>query len=293
MLLKNISIGHYQRDSTGCTVFLFAVPATCAYYLCGMAPATRDISVLNYGNLVSQIHGLCFSGGSTFGLAASGGVMQYLQAKGVGLKTPQAMIPIVPAAAIYDCQLGLAPPTETDGMRACERAVSGERLTGQIGAGAGARVGKLFDDAHSMPAGIGHGIVRLDSGLIVEAFAVVNCVGDVIDDKGNILAGARDSRGNFVNSHASILSGKVYRERLLENTTLVAIFTNAALSQSRCYRLAKMGSSGLALSQAPCMTLYDGDIVFAASLGDMQIDDVRLGVMAQEAVRLAVVSAVT
>lgn len=292
MLLENFSIGHYQRENTGCTAFLFDEATTCAYYLCGMAPATRDISVLNQGNLVTQVHGLCFSGGSTFGLAASGGVMDYLQARGVGLQTPSAIVPIVPSAAIYDLKPDVSPPTAQEGRLACENAVRGERQIGRLGAGAGASVGKLFADAKSMAAGFGHGVVRLSSGVIVEAFAVVNCVGDVINEHGEIIAGAQDSEGNFIGSKSRLLLGESYRDKLIENTTLVAILTNAGLSQSRCYRLAKMGSSGLSLSQSPSMTMFDGDIVFGASLGDLEADDVVLGAMAEEAVRLAIVSSV-
>lgn len=292
MLLENLSIGHYHRENTGCTAFLFDQPTTCAYYLCGMAPATRDISLLDRGNLVSQVHGLCLSGGSAFGLAASGGVMDYLQARGVGLQTPNAIVPIVPSAAIYDLKPDINPPTAEEGFLACENAVRGERSIGRIGAGAGASVGKLFADAKSTAAGFGHGVAHLSSGVIVEAFAVVNCVGDVINERGEIIAGARDADGNFIGSKARLLLGESYRDKLIENTTLVAIFTNAGLSQSRCYRLAKMGSSGLSLSQSPSMTMFDGDIVFGASLGDLDADDIVLGAMAEEAVRLAVVSTV-
>jgi L-aminopeptidase/D-esterase-like protein len=296
MMSKNLlMIGHATREdiSSGVTVFILPQMRPCGYWLCGSAPATREVSLLDAAATVPGIDALVFTGGSAFGLDVTRGVMQWLCERGRGFSTSAGVVPIVPTAAIFDLSVGqAAAPTADDAYRACANAVVAQHQQGRIGAGTGASVGKLASSTQSMPGGLGWAEHVCENGLQVLVYAVVNCVGDVIDEQANIIAGAKDKKG-FVNLQSHFMTGQPTCAHLLTqtNTTLVAVFTNAQFDKAQLTRIAKAASAGMARAIRPVFTAYDGDVIFAASTDDIVADEVTVGIIAAELVRQAIVSA--
>lgn len=293
--MRGLKIGHYTDTlhGTGVSVFLFEESAAGGYWICGSAPATHELAALDPDNSVPRCHGLVLTGGSAFGLHAAYGVMQYLQEKNIGHPVPSGVVPIVPAAAIYDLSYkSPVPPTAEHAYTACVHAATDNIERGRVGAGTGATVGKLIPYAKSMGSGIGRAVLAQSDGLEVAAYVVVNSVGDV-HDHGKMIAGARDVHGKFANCEQFLLSGQAENELFSQgNTTLAAVFTNAALEKDVCKRIAKMAVAGLARAISPVFTRFDGDIVFCMSVGDIPASELTVGAMAAEAVRLAIVDAV-
>lgn len=296
--MKGLKVGHYthKEHRTGVSVFLFDQPASGAYVLCGAAPASHELATLEPEASVSVLHGLVLSGGSAFGLFAAEGVIRFLKEAGIGLALPHGgVIPIVPAASVYDLAYGMSmPPSADDAYKACELAHEDNIESGAIGAGTGATVGKIIPNTHHMTSGIGRAEITLSSGLTVVAYAVVNAVGDIRDAGGQIIAGATDDAGHFVDCAKFLVSGQ--GEALLinqrANTTLVSVFTNAAFSKAELKRVAKMGVAGMARAISPVFTDYDGDMVFAISIGDVQASVLSVGSLAAEVIQRAIMDAV-
>ncbi len=294
--MHGLKVGHVTRtaDGTGISVFLFEQQAVGAYLLMGSGPATHELATLNPDTSVSVLHALVLTGGSAFGLYAAEGVMRYLAEHHIGLTLPHGVVPIVPAAAIYDLAYQRAvPPNAQDAYDAAVAATENNLSRGRIGAGTGATVGKLIPDARAMTAGLGCARLTLASGVEVLAYAVVNAVGDVCDRDGNIIAGARLANGEFGNCTQFLLDGHGQAQLLTHgNTTLVAIFTNAAFSKAELQRVTKMAVAGMARAITPIFTCYDGDIAFAISLGKERASPLTVGTLAAEAVQLAIIDAV-
>lgn len=294
--MKALKIGHYTspEHGTGLSVFLFNQPAMGAYHLCGSSPATRELHTLELEGNTEEINGLVLTGGSAFGLGAIDGVMQFLQENNFGKHMPHGgVVPIVPAAAIYDLGVKSAMwPTAEQAYQACLAADELNVSQGRIGAGTGASVGKLIPHASRMTGGLGHAKILLEDGLIVKAYAVVNPVGDIRDASGKIIAGARFSNGQFGDCRHYLLSGGSEATIPQSNTTLAAVFTNAHLSKIQLKRIAKMATAGMAQAITPVFTRYDGDIVFCVSLGEYTASELMIGAMATEVVRLAIINAV-
>lgn len=293
--MDGVKIGHYTNKAagTGASVFIFENKGKGAYWVCGSSPATHELVVLDPDNSVANVDGLVLAGGSAYGLYAAQGMMTYLTEQGMGHATPHGVVPIVPAAAIYDLAFKEpTPPAAVDVYAACKSAIADNTATGRIGAGTGATVGKLIPTAKHMSGGLGRAELKLENGLQVLAYAVVNCVGDVRDTTGQIIAGARDEKG-FADCERYLLDGKA-EQFLFEhtNTTLVAVFTNGDFSKSELKRIAKMATAGLARAISPIFTRYDGDIVFCISIGRHAASELTTGTMAAEAVRLAIINAV-
>lgn len=289
-----LRVGHYSdhEKGTGVSVFLFEKAVPAVYCLCGSSPASRELPTLEPEASVTEIDAIVLSGGSAFGLATADGVMQWLREQGRGVKTPYAPVPIVPAACIFDLGIKTAlSPTAENAYQACVDAKKNNFVTGSIGAGTGASVGKLIPSASCMSGGLGCAEVKTAKGLSVLAYAVVNCVGDVYDN-GKIIAGARTKENKFANCQQHLLSGKDELELLNTNTTLVAVFTNAKFNKNELKRIAKTALTGMPHAIVPVFTYYDGDIVFCASLGEKVASEMVVGAMASEAVRQAIVSAV-
>jgi len=288
-MLTGFAIGHYSntKTQTGLTVLLPDQPVKCHYHICGGAPATHSLTSLESEHLVDHIDALLFTGGSAFGLGAVSGLLQWLSEQGRGFPTAAARVPIVPAAAIYDLGVGQVDhPLPEHAYAACQNA-SKEIPQGLMGAGAGARVGKLFPQAQSMAGGLGYSELSVGD-LQVSALAVVNCVGDVIGDDGSIIAGAKQDNA-FFDTQKNLLSGMPSHSKLQgKNTTLVAVMTNATLDKPGLKRLSKMASSGLARAINPAFTPFDGDIVFAMSNGNQEASDLLVGTLAAEAVAQAI-----
>ena len=222
--MGGIRVGHFTdtRRPTGCTVVIFDKPAVAGVDVRGSAPGTRETDLLNPINTVQHVNAILLSGGSAFGLDAASGVMRYLDERGLGFRVGSIVVPIVPAAILFDLSLGdpKIRPNAESGYVACQSASDVNVPEGNVGAGAGATVGKLFGMHSAMKGGIGTASVKIrETGLVVGAIVAVNAVGDVFDSKtGKILAGARAPEGNgFLNSMAQILSGERAKTRTGEN----------------------------------------------------------------------------
>lgn len=294
--MENLKVGHFshQENGTGISVFLFEQAAVGAYVLSGSGPASHELAPLDPETSVAYLHALVLSGGSAYGLFAAHGVMRYLTEHEIGLKLPHGVVPIVPAVAIYDLGYKKAiPPNEADAYQACLNAVENNTASGQIGAGTGASVGKTVPNAKRMTGGIGYAELSLPNGVKVCAYVVVNSVGDVIDQQGNIVAGAKLQNGEFADCTKFILSGA--EDPLFfkpSNTTLAAVFTNAKFTKSELKRVSKMAIAGMARAISPVFTCFDGDILFSISVGDKKASVLTVGTMGAEVVRLAILDAV-
>ncbi len=293
MHLENLLIGHQSlAGNTGISVLLFTQRVVCAYHLCGSAPGTRDVVPLNLGNSVEEIDALVFTGGSAYGLGASTGVMEYQQGQGRGLATPGRIVPIVPTACIFDLAYGEpAYPAAQDAYAACKAATNSEYARGRVGVGRGATVGKGLENGRPMTGGFGVGHIQAGE-LKVLACAAVNAFGDVREND-KIIAGAVDTHGQFLNIEQHLLRGSAEaRTSLPQNTTLVAVVTNATLSQEALFIVAKMATAGFARALSPAFSPWDGDLVFSVSAGQVRSDVTLVGTIAAEVTRLAILDAV-
>jgi L-aminopeptidase/D-esterase-like protein len=289
--VPGVRVGHWSdpEAQTGCTVLLLAPEgAVASVDVQGPAPGTRETDLLRPGMLIERIHAICLSGGSAFGLAAADGVMRFLKERGVGVEAGPARVPIVPSAVIFDLGVGSAdafPGAEQGYAAALDAERRGSRLLqGRVGAGTGATVSKLRGPEHAIPGGLGSAALRLPSGALVGALAVVNAAGDVVDGDG--------SAGPQTGALATLLrEGLPARPLPGTNTTLGVVATDAALDKAQCYKLAELAQDGLALAIRP-RTMFDGDSVFFVSTGSAQADMTSLAAAAVEMLRLAIVRAV-
>ena len=299
--VPGIKVGHFteSRRPTGCTVLIFEKGAVAGVDVRGSAPGTRDTELLNPVNTVQQVQAILLSGGSAFGLAAADGVVRYLEEKGLGYHLGRATVPIVPAAILFDLGVGdwKIRPTAESGYKACQAATAGKVPEGNVGAGAGATVGKMFGRESAMKSGIGTASIRVGStGIVVGAIVAVNAVGDVVDPKtGKIIAGARKPDGSgFLDSMAQIREGRGVELSGGANTTIGVVATNVALTKSEVTKIAQMAHDGLARCINPVHTAADGDTIFAASTGTIakRVEHTAIGAIAAEAMAHAVVRAV-
>ena len=274
--VPGIEAGHHTLAArpTGCTVVIARAGAIGGVDVRGAAPGTRETDLLAPANLVERVHAVLLSGGSAWGLDAAGGVMRWLEEQGIGLpvgRAPGQLVPIVPAAVLFDLHLGDARirPGPQDGYAACQAASRGAVPQGCVGAGAGATVGKMFGLAHAMKGGIGSASLTV-SGVTVGALVAVNAVGDVRDPAtGATLAGARTQDGAALrHTPRALLAGEPPLSILAgSNTTIGVIATDAPLTKAQAQRLATAGHDGLARAIAPVHTMSDGDTLFALSTG--------------------------
>lgn len=296
-----IRVGHYteSRRPTGCTVVLFDAPAVAGVDVRGSAPGTRETDLLNPINSVQAVNAILLSGGSAYGLDAASGVMRYLEERNIGFRVGSVVVPIVPAAILFDLTLGDAKihPNAESGYAACESAAHTNIPEGCVGAGTGATVGKLFGMHLAMKSGIGTASWTVDeTGLIVGALVAVNAVGDVRDHRtGEILAGARDpSSSGLLNSMHQWMAGSTGKGHAGTNTTIGVVATNASLSKAEATKIAQMTHDGLARTINPVHTLSDGDTIFAVGTGHSRVshDASLIGAVAAEVMARAVNRAV-
>lgn len=289
-----------QEALTGCTVVLTPSGAVAGVDIRGAAPGTRETQLLRPMHLVQRVHAVVLAGGSAFGLDAACGVMHFLEEKGIGFDVGVATVPIVPAAILFDLQVGRSDrrPDREMGYRACQVAREGPVEEGNAGAGTGATVGKALGPAQAMKGGVGTSANRLGNGITVAALVVVNAFGDVVDDRGRILAGTLDPATGLPAGTAGLLRRGLPPGPLTRpgtSTTLAVVATDAALSKEQANKVAQMAHNGLARAISPVHTMYDGDAVFALSLGEKEMDVTVIGSVAAEvladAVRRAVLMA--
>ncbi len=261
--IPGIRVGHDTNieAGTGCTVILCEVGAVGGVDVRGGAPATRETDLLRPMHLVDQVHAILLTGGSAFGLDAASGVMRYLEEQQIGYDVGVALIPIVPAAAIFDLGIGSASirPDAESGYRACLQASANGTLQGNVGAGTGATVGKMLGPAFAMKGGLGSASTILADGTRVGALVIVNAFGNIIDpQRQQIIAGGPEP----------LPGGNVPEgTNPFGNTTIAVVATNASLSKEEANKVAQMAHNGLAQTIQPAHTLFDGDTVFALSLG--------------------------
>jgi L-aminopeptidase/D-esterase-like protein len=302
--VAGIKVGHFTdtRRPTGCTVVLCEGGAFAGVDVRGGAPGTRETDLLNPVNTVQRAYAVVLSGGSAFGLDAASGVMRYLDEKGFGFKVGSAgVVPIVPAAILFDLEIGdpKIRPTAQSGYEACHVASSGPVIEGNIGAGAGATVGKLFGMQHAMKAGLGTASIHVpDTGVVVAAIVAVNAVGDVYNpSNGEIVAGARAAGGKgFIDSMARIRAGYgvELRDQTDTNTTIGVVATNATLTKTQMTKVAQMAHDGLARTINPVHTPLDGDTIFALATATLSqpVNHGMIGALAADVMAQAVLRAI-
>jgi L-aminopeptidase/D-esterase-like protein len=296
--VAGLRVGHAQDEvgRTGVTVLRCDPPAVGAIDRRGAAVSTRQCDSLLPDHLLSRVDALVLAGGSAFGLDCAAGVMDELAARGVGMPTPYGPVPIVPTAVIFDLGFGSpsAHPTP-DLARHALRTAAVEFAEGSVGAGHGATVGKLLGIRSAMKGGLGTASRHAERGLIVGALAVVNAWGDVYDCADNrIVAGARDPErpGLFLDAAAHLEQGRTRPQSAFENTVLAVVATNAKFDKLAAGFVARMAQTGLARAVRPCHGPFDGDVVFALSLGEQAADLAVVGQMAAAALSEAVLRAV-
>jgi L-aminopeptidase/D-esterase-like protein len=301
--VAGIEVGHFSdpRRPTGCTVVLAREGAVAGVDVRGAAPGTRETDLLAPGNFVQQVHAVMLSGGSAWGLAAAEGAMRWLEERGIGLDVRFGTLPIVPAAVLFDLPVGDARirPDAAAGYAACEAASNTAPAEGNVGAGSGALVGKLFGAHRAMKGGIGTASVTVN-GVTVGALIACNALGDVLDpDTGRVVAGARTEDGQaLLDTRRALLRGELPQPLLAgTNTTLGVIATDARLTKVQANRLASVAHDGLARAINPVHTMSDGDTLFALATGRVALEGdapgmTVLGTMAAEVVARATLRAV-
>jgi L-aminopeptidase/D-esterase-like protein len=298
--VAGIEVGHFTdtRRPTGCSVVIAREGAVAGVDVRGAAPGTRETDLLAPTHLVDRVHGILLAGGSAWGLDAASGVMRWLEEQGVGFPAGPVRVPLVPAAVLFDLLLGDASirPDAQAGYRACQAASGRAPAEGNVGAGAGAAVGKAFGIERAMKGGIGTASITLE-GVTVGALIACNAVGDVIDPQtGEPIAGARGGDGrSLIGTGRALLRGEAPKPLLAGgNTTIGVVATDATLTKAEASRLATVAHDGLARSINPVHTMWDGDTLFALGTGRAGKSPgmMVLAAMAAEATAMAVVRAV-
>ncbi len=303
--IDGIRVGHASdlEGITGCTVILCEGGATAGVDIRGGASGTSEIGVLDPLHITPSIHGLVLSGGSAFGLEASSGVRRFLEEHEIGFEMRSARVPIVPSAILYDLGIGdaHARPSREMGEAAAAAAFASKphaRIEeGNVGAGTGATVGKINGMNCAMKGGLGSAVWNLSgkfAAIQVAAMAAVNAFGDVLDDRGQLLAGARTTPDGkeFANTARLMLDGA---EPSFEggNTTLAVVATNARLTKVEATKLAQLAQAGVIRAISPVHTTRDGDTIFSLSTGARPSVDINaLGIAAAEVLAEAIRRAV-
>ncbi len=284
---------------TGCTVVLTPPNTVGAVDERGGAPGTVETDLLRPENTVAVVNAIVLSGGSAFGLDTRTGVVKYLAEQHVGYPAGGTVVPIVPGAIIFDLNIGGHPEIHPDaacGYDAARQASAGAIEEGSVGAGAGATVGKSNGGGHAMKGGVGTSSIQMPNGLIVGAIVVVNAVGSVYDWRtAKMVAGVRAADGKTLEDPlVLLLHGGVSAPRLLENTTIGDVATNAKLTKSESIKVAQKAHDGIARAILPSHLPSDGDTLFSLATGSFaQPADVgQIGSLAAEAVSEAIVRAV-
>ncbi len=263
---SGFKIGHYDDEYTGVTVILSESGATGGVDCRGGAPGTRETDLLHNEKMMQKVNAIVLSGGSAYGLASTCGVMEYLRQKGVGYKSLGKIVPIVCGAVLYDLnQKEYHYPTAEYGLKACENA-SKTTVFGNVGAGKGATVGKIRGIKNACKSGIGAATEKV-LGVTVTAIVAVNAMGDIVDDEGKIIAGAKGKNGEFIDTEKCLAEGDVLKLAFGTNTTIGCILTDAKLDKVDVNRLASISHNGLARAIRPVHTMYDGDTMFCLASG--------------------------
>ena len=306
--VPGIEVGQAQDEEalTGCTVVICRKGAVAGVDVRGGAPGTRETDLLDPVNLVEKVHAILLAGGSAFGLDAASGVMRYLEENGIGFDTGAGKVPIVPAAILFDLNLGRGDvrPDAEMGYRAAASASVYSPREGNVGAGTGASVGKVFGLKSAMKSGIGSASISVD-GLIIGVIMALNAFGDVIDPQnGRIIAGARSTelgslkigQEGYFGDTLEIMKTSFGRTApsfvTKANTVIGVVATNAKLTKAEATKVAQMAQDGIARTIRPAHTMLDGDTIFALATGEKNADLSMVGAFAAEVVTQAILRAV-
>ena len=295
--VPGIRVGHVTdlEAATGCTVILCPPGTVGGIDQRGGAPGTRETDLLRPMHLVEQVNAIVLAGGSAYGLAAADGVMHYLEEYGIGYKLAdgKTVVPIVPAAILMDLTIGNSDvrPDAAMGYAACVAATNQPVQQGTIGAGTGCRVGAMMGNELATKGGIGSVSIDLGDGLMVSALIAVNAVGDVVDERGEVMAGLRQTPDS--KSFASVMNLMRSMARLVEpsatsNTIIGVVATNAKLTKEQVNKVAQMAQDGIAQAVRPAHTMYDGDTIFALATGEIPANVNAIGAYAAECVAQAI-----
>ena len=298
--VRGLRVGHFtdEQRPTGCTVIIAPAGAVAGVDVRGAAPGTRETELLSPLNAIDHVHAVLLAGGSAFGLDAAGGVMRWLEEHGIGVQVGPARVPIVPAAILFDLWVGDASirPDAASGYAACVAATTDPVAQGNVGAGTGASIGKLFGIHRAMRGGLGSASITV-GGITVAALVAVNAIGDVIDPStGEPIAGARSEDGQRLQgTMASMRRGELMAPLLAGSaTTLGVVATDAVLTKAQANKMAQMAHDGFARSINPVHTMSDGDTIFALATGasGQAANLTLIGALGAEVVATAVVRAV-
>ncbi|HLV25840.1 MAG TPA: P1 family peptidase [Gemmatimonadales bacterium] len=270
-----ILVGHAtdHEGGTGCTVILGERgPFRAACHVLGRATGTRELYALRPDHLVDRTDAIFLTGGSAYGLDATGGLMVWLEKRGQGFDVGGGVVPIVPAAVIFDLAFGsfAARPTAEMAVSAAESARATGIEEGSVGAGTGATVGKALGAGGMMKGGFGISEAE-GSGIRVLAMAVVNAFGDVLSADGRIIAGARNPEGGFADTSRLLASagdgggGGSLADATGRNTTLCVVAVDRPVPRVELQELARASAGALYRRLRPAGSLLDGDVVFAVS----------------------------
>jgi L-aminopeptidase/D-esterase-like protein len=276
---EGFSVGHWSdsRGGTGCTAILAPPESRGGVDVRGGGTGTRETDAIGPLTGTEQVSAVLLTGGSAYGLAAADGVVRWLEENERGYMTPGGLVPIVPAAVVYDLVEGdpKARPGSDSGYAACEAATGGVPERGRIGAGTGTAVGKILGRERGMRAGVGYAATKTGRGETVAALAVVNAFGDVIGADGTRIAGPRGDDGETLSTPEILVTmeGPPDWSRVEErNTTLVCVMTDAGLAKPACTRIARMASAGIARAVDPVFSDVDGDVAFCVASGPVEHD---------------------
>jgi len=296
--IDGIKLGHAEdlAAATGCTVIISEEGAVAGVDVRGGAPGTRETDLLDPVNMAQEIHAVMLAGGSAFGLDAASGVMQFLEERGIGFDVMVTKVPLVCGAVLFDLALGdhRIRPDRAMGYRACLAAGSGSPAQGNVGAGAGAAVGKVFGMARAMKSGLGTFAVQVGD-LKIGAVVAVNALGDVFDpETGDRLAGAlSEDLSAFAGTEEYLIDSFCGDKNFFRgNTTIGVVASNAVLTKAQASKTASMAHDGFARTIRPAHTMFDGDTIFTMATGRVEADFTLIGLLAARVVERAIVAAV-
>ena len=297
--LENLKIGQAEnaRAGTGCTVFLLGENgAPVGLDVRGGGPASRESELLKPTAAAQVIHAILLGGGSAFGLDAAGGVMRYLEERGIGFDVGVTKVPLVCQSDLFDLTVGDAHtrPDAAMAYQACVNAETGNYRDGNYGAGTGATVGKLRGMAHCTNSGIGSWSEETPNGIRVAALIAVNAIGDVYEN-GSIIAGTRADDGSFTSTEEGFLQMASNFSISGKNTTIGVVATNVKLTKAQATKVAGMAHDGLARCIRPIHTSLDGDTIFCLSTGELEFPENpvdTVGILAARVAEQAIIRAV-
>ena len=296
MEVGGFRVGHAQDQeaATGCTVLLLDQMSPAGLDVRGGGPASRESQLLNPLMAAEGVNAILLSGGSAFGLDAAGGVMRYLEERGIGFDTGYSVVPLVSQSALYDLCVGKSDvrPDGKMAYAACENASSNPPAEGNVGVGTGCSIGKLCGIKRAMKSGFG--TYGIQSGPVkVGALVAVNALGDIFNPLGKQIAGLRSADGTGLSSTVLEMMEEIPENLFTGNTTLGIIVTNCKFSKAELTKIAGMAHNGYARAIHPVHTTADGDSIYAVSTG-AEIGNLTLvGAMAAYAMERAIVRAVS